>query len=135
MRAYVARSFNEGKITQELAAEGSTYFVAESQDAIAGYARTATGDVPPGVTGERPIELVRLYVDQPFHGTGLAHRLLQACIDDAKAHGHDSMHLGVWERNPRAQAFYDKWGFRKVGEQRFDLGGDIQTDWVMELAL
>jgi RimJ/RimL family protein N-acetyltransferase len=45
------------------------------------------------------------------------------------------MHLGVWEHNPRAQAFYAKWGFRKVGEERFDLGDDIQTDWVMELAL
>jgi ribosomal protein S18 acetylase RimI-like enzyme len=45
------------------------------------------------------------------------------------------MWLGVWERNWRAQAFYRKWGFRRVGEQTFMLGADAQTDWVMQCDL
>ena len=39
--------------------------------------------------------------------------------------------LGVWERNLRAQAFYRKHGFRKVGTQIFVVGTDPQTDHVM----
>ena len=43
--------------------------------------------------------------------------------------------LGVWERNPRAQAFYRKSGFADVGSQVFLVGTDAQTDRVMELIL
>jgi RimJ/RimL family protein N-acetyltransferase len=39
--------------------------------------------------------------------------------------------LGVWERNARAQAFYRKHGFNRVGRQTFVVGSDPQTDDVM----
>lgn len=39
--------------------------------------------------------------------------------------------LGVWERNPRAIAFYRKFGFEVIGEHRFVLGRDPQRDLVM----
>jgi GNAT superfamily N-acetyltransferase len=42
-----------------------------------------------------------------------------------------TMWLGVWERNPRAVAFYRKYGFTRVGEHTFMLGADAQTDWVL----
>jgi ribosomal protein S18 acetylase RimI-like enzyme len=37
----------------------------------------------------------------------------------------------VWERNPRAIAFYEKLGFAAVGEHEFRLGNDPQRDIVM----
>ena len=45
------------------------------------------------------------------------------------------LHLCVWEQNARAKAFYAKEGFRPIGEQRFDLGGDLQRDEVWMLRL
>jgi diamine N-acetyltransferase len=39
--------------------------------------------------------------------------------------------LGVWERNARAIAFYEKHGFIVIGEQPFMLGLDEQRDLVM----
>ena len=41
------------------------------------------------------------------------------------------MWLGVWERNVRAQAFYRKHGFDRVGSKVFVVGSDPQTDLVM----
>jgi len=38
----------------------------------------------------------------------------------------------VWERNARAIAFYERWGFARVGSHPFKLGADEQTDLVME---
>ena len=35
------------------------------------------------------------------------------------------------ERNPRAIAFYRKFGFVDVGAHEFRLGADVQTDRVM----
>jgi ribosomal protein S18 acetylase RimI-like enzyme len=46
--------------------------------------------------------------------------------------GARTIWLGVWERNARAIAFYHKQGFVQAGTQRFLLGDDLQTDWVMQ---
>jgi hypothetical protein len=45
--------------------------------------------------------------------------------------GSDVAWLGVWERNPRAMAFYRKLGFVEAGSQVFQLGTDPQRDVVM----
>ena len=44
--------------------------------------------------------------------------------------GGQHVWLGVWERNPRAIAFYSKMGFTQVGSHAFYVGPDCQTDRV-----
>ncbi len=56
---------------------------------------------------------------------------MNAVADTARARGARELWLGVWERNERAQAFYRKCGFEKVGTQIFVVGSDPQTDHVM----
>jgi ribosomal protein S18 acetylase RimI-like enzyme len=56
---------------------------------------------------------------------------MDTCIAQARAWECDVIWLAVWEKNPRAIAFYEKKGFRKVGRQTFQLGSDIQHDHVM----
>jgi len=58
-----------------------------------------------------------------------------ACVESALDAGYETMWLGVWERNVRAQAFYERWRFRRVGEHVFLLGSDPQVDWLMECEL
>jgi ribosomal protein S18 acetylase RimI-like enzyme len=41
----------------------------------------------------------------------------------------------VWERNPKAIAFYRKNGFRVVGEHSFMLGRDQQRDLILAAQL
>jgi ribosomal protein S18 acetylase RimI-like enzyme len=57
---------------------------------------------------------------------------MRACLEEARKMGHATIWLGVWEKNERAIRFYDKWGFRKIGEKQFVLGRDVQTDFIME---
>ena len=57
---------------------------------------------------------------------------MRACLDEARNAGYETIWLGVWERNARAQAFYRKWNFRAVGDHIFQLGSDSQRDIVME---
>ena len=56
---------------------------------------------------------------------------MRAVLAEAEAAGTATVWLGVWERNPRAIAFYHKWGFVDVGTQKFHLGADVQTDRLM----
>ena len=83
------------------------------------------------ISGERPVEIQRYYVDASHHGAGLAHQLMTHVVARAEAAGSTVLWLGVWERNPRALAFYRKWGFDVVAEHIFTVGNDPQRDLIM----
>ena len=83
------------------------------------------------MVAEVPGEIQRLYVARDYHGRGVAHDLMKACLDEMTRHGSDVVWLGVWERNPRAIAFYRKFGFKEAGHHVFAPGNDPQRDVVM----
>jgi len=132
MAAYLNAAFNPEQQAAELADTQSSIFIAEINGVAVGYAMLRSGSAPAAVTGDNPIELVRLYVSRASLGSGVGAALMQACIDDAKQGGYHTLWLGVWERNPRAQAFYRKWNFVEVGVHVFKLGDDPQTDLLMQ---
>ncbi len=132
MSAYLASAFTPAQQATELSDSRSSFHIAEVDGVAVGYALLRTGEVPDGVTGDRPIELVRLYVSKESLGAGVGAALMQACIDDAKQRGHQTLWLGVWENNTRAQSFYRKWNFHEVGTHVFQLGDDPQTDILMQ---
>jgi len=135
LAAYLATSFSVAQQTAELEDPGSTFLIAEVDGRAAGYAMLHDGEPEESVEGPNPVELVRLYVSRDWLGRGLGEELMRACIDEARQAGHQTLWLGVWERNARAQAFYRKWTFRAVGEHMFQLGSDLQRDLVMERPL
>ena len=135
MATYLAASFNLARQTAELADPASTFLIAEVGGRAAGYAQLHAGAPADGVAGPKPVELVRLYVSHEWLGRGVGGALMRACVDEAQQSGHETIWLGVWERNGRAQAFYRKWNFHAVGEHVFQLGSDPQRDILMERAL
>jgi len=135
MAAYLALHFSVAQQTAELAHPASTFLIAEIDGQPAGYAKLHAGEPPKDIEGAKPIELVRLYVSQEWLGRGVGEALMRACLDEAHTAGAETLWLGVWERNARAQAFYRKWEFRAVGEHMFQLGTDMQRDILMERAL
>ena len=135
LAAYLATSFSVAQQTAELEDPASIFLIAEVDGRAAGYAKLHHGEPERSVEGANPIELVRLYVLREWLGRDIGAQLMRACLDEARQTGHETIWLGVWERNGRAQAFYRKWNFRTVGEHMFPLGSDLQRDLVMERAL
>jgi GNAT superfamily N-acetyltransferase len=132
MEAYLSAAFSVQQIETELRDPRSTFFIADLDGKSVGYAKLLRdGDMPECVPREKAIELVRLYVDKAVLGAGVGAALMQACMERAKSEGFRTIFLGVWEHNARAQAFYGKWGFERVGEHIFQMGDDPQTDWWM----
>jgi ribosomal protein S18 acetylase RimI-like enzyme len=132
MAAYLASSFNPEQQAAELAQPDSIFLIAEVGGVAAGYAKLHAGEPGEGVGGPKPIELVRLYVSREWLGRRVGHELMEACLEEARKPGYETIWLGVWERNLRAQAFYRKWDFTAVGHHVFHLGSDPQTDILME---
>src|SRR5436190_13172099 len=132
MAAYLGNSFGEEIQRAELASPAVVAFLAERDGKPLGYALLREGrESAELVHGERPVELQRLYVEREAKGQGVAQALMERVEEEALARGGDVVWLGVWERNPRAIAFYGKCGFTDVGTHTFLLGSDLQTDRVM----
>lgn len=132
MADYMEKAFNVETIRAELGDKNSVFLIAEIENEPAGYAKISFGAIEDGITAEKPVELNRLYSHQKFLGKGVGARLMEECFRLAKENGCDVMWLGVWEFNPRAQRFYEKYGFRQVGKHVFQLGSDAQTDLLMQ---
>jgi ribosomal protein S18 acetylase RimI-like enzyme len=133
---YVRATYSAERQDAEIADPDRITFVGESDGVLAAFAQLrVNGATPNCVTGPAPIELLRFYVDRPWQGRGVAHELMDTVVAAARSRGARTLWLGVWERNPRAIALYEKHGFRDVGCQPFKLGGDDQTDRVMARAL
>lgn len=128
---HVRRSYGEAIQLEEIQDPGLVTFVAEGAAELQAFAQLALGAAPSSISGARPIEIRRFYVDAPWHGRGLAQRLMAAALDCAAEAGADVVWLGVWEKNPRGIAFYAKCGFAPVGHHIFVLGNDPQRDVLM----
>ncbi|MDX2005934.1 MAG: GNAT family N-acetyltransferase [Meiothermus sp.] len=131
MELHCRASYGEAVQAAEIADPKRLTLLCEEGGRLVGYAQLHWGGAPGCVAAGSPAEIGRLYVSSDWHGRGLAHDLMRACLEAAAVRGSDVVWLGVWEHNPRAQAFYRKFGFVEVGEHRFTLGRDPQRDLVM----
>ncbi|NJN22626.1 MAG: GNAT family N-acetyltransferase, partial [Leptolyngbya sp. RL_3_1] len=133
--AYVAQAFTPQQMLTELTQPESVILLACDAATPAapalGYARLVTNSDHPHLQGQQSLELNRLYVEQEAIGRGYGAALMTASLEVAIAHHCDTLWLGVWEHNTRAQKFYERWGFKPVSTQTFVLGEEVQTDWVM----
>jgi ribosomal protein S18 acetylase RimI-like enzyme len=131
MERYVAGHFGADRQAAELADPRLITLVVEVEGRPAGYTQLGPTRAPACVTGAAPVEILRFYVDRPWHGQGVAGHLMDAAVGAAVGAGGRTLWLGVWERNGRAIAFYRKAGFVEVGKQTFVLGTDPQRDLVL----
>ena len=132
MDIHCANSFGAARQLAEIRASDMSTVLAEVGSELVGFGQLRHGPAPACVHGVRPREIYRLYVDSAWHGRGIAQRLMAVLIRQAFDAGADGVWLGVWERNPRAISFYEKSGFRPVGDHTFLLGTDAQRDLVMQ---
>lgn len=131
MQAHCAATYAADIQLAEIRDTRRETWVVDAGGQLVAYTQLRLDAVSPLISGERPIEIQRFYVSASHHGRGLAHTLMQFVLDRTAAIGSAPVWLGVWERNPRAIAFYRKWGFEVVGGQTFKLGSDPQRDLVM----
>lgn len=140
MRAHVVKHYGVEQQTREIATEGIVYLLALEDDVPAGYTMLRRRSPPSDAVGAEAIaadsiEVHRFYVDARWHGRGLAQTLMQTAADTARAAGAAALWLSVWEKNPRARAFYAKCGYEDVGTLIFVLGEDRQTDRLLRMQL
>lgn len=138
--AFVIEHLSAEAFAGYLADRDRVLLLAEESGHVVGYTMLVAGephdpDVSTSITLRPTIELSKCYVLPGHHGQGVAGRLMQASIDAGRESGAAGIWLGVNEENARAQRFYAKSGFEKVGVKRFRVGDRWEDDYVFEQAL
>jgi ribosomal protein S18 acetylase RimI-like enzyme len=137
---FIAVNLTETAFAGYLSDSERALFVAEMDAEPAGYTMVVFGepgdaDAAASVTVRPTAELSKCYVRPGFHGGGIAQALVESSVEAARARGALSLWLGVNQENERANRFYEKQGFARVGTKRFLVGDRYEEDYVRELLL
>lgn len=134
--AFITENLSQSRFREYLADPDRDVLVARVDGRILGYAMLIRGvpdndDVQRAVTRRPAVEVSKMYVLADSHGAGVSAALMTAALDTAAEHGAACVWLGVNQQNQRAQRFYAKHGFSVRGTKTFQLGSDVEDDYVM----
>ncbi|SMQ58741.1 Ribosomal protein S18 acetylase RimI [Agreia sp. VKM Ac-1783] len=138
--AFIATHLSQANFDTYLADPARDILLAEIEGEAVGYtmlvfAEPSDPDVASALTVTPSIELSKFYVLAGHHGQGIASALMTETIAVAQKRGAAAVWLGVNEENARANRFYEKNGFAKVGTKRFLVGERYEDDFVRERVL
>jgi ribosomal protein S18 acetylase RimI-like enzyme len=133
MEKYLSTNFSNEKLTVELSEANSLFYFAVTDAKVIGYLKLNFGQAQTEMLAENALEIERIYVLKDFLGKQIGQILYEKALQIAREKQVSFVWLGVWEKNTRAIAFYQKNGFVKIGTHIFKLGNDEQTDFIMKL--
>ena len=128
---FIPAAYGEAAIAGYLANPAYQHFLAERDGEALGYALVGPNGLPHAEAKDGDGELKRIYLLNAAQGLGGGRALYDACVSWLEAQGRRPIWLGVWSENHKAQAFYAKNGFRKVGEYKFRVGETLDHEFIM----
>jgi len=135
LQQFCEKNYRSDIQLQEIKDPNMVTILVENEGKLAGFAQVRLISSKEGLSGVRQSELSRLYVSNEWQGRGVAHKLMAEVLSSVAQVKSECLWLGVWENNPRAIAFYQKYDFTIVGEHIFTVGTDPQRDLIMGLQL
>jgi ribosomal protein S18 acetylase RimI-like enzyme len=135
MRQFLDEHYAINKLTDELNNPDAQFYFALANEQVIGYLKLNSGTAQTELKNENGLEIERIYVAKAFLGKKVGQLLFEKAIEIAQRRKSAYLWLGVWEKNHRAIAFYEKNGFVVFGKHIFRLGDDEQTDIMMKLEL
>ncbi|KAL2063527.1 hypothetical protein VTL71DRAFT_5332 [Oculimacula yallundae] len=134
---YLQSAYSNTAITSDISNPSIDTIVAiDAHDHVVGFSQLTRGTTEPCLAGiEKTVELQRLYVSEDCHGAGIGKKLVNCVEEMARKQGFETMWLGVWEDNLKAQKVYEKLGYVKIGHHDFKMGDCVQTDWILSKKL
>ncbi len=129
---YIVENYSVEQIKSELIDENSIFFIAELDGKAIGFAKLRENSIPECLEGENTIELHRIYLVERVWRNGIGRTLVEKCLYESKKKGFDSMWLGTWNVNVKAQNFYKGLGFSHAGEYQYYYADKLTTNLVFK---
>jgi ribosomal protein S18 acetylase RimI-like enzyme len=132
--AFLEKVFSIKGVTQDYETPGMAYLLAKNDTGLVGYCKIGPYSMPHPTQGKAE-ELYQLYVREDVKGTGVAAHLMEWAVSTFRARQVAEIYLSVWSENFRAQRFYQRYGFKKVGAWDFMVGTQADLDYIYKLDL
>lgn len=132
---FTAERFSLARTQSDIHESGRLLKLAFTADRLVGFLDCGALGLPVEKPELGALELYRLYVSNDQKGSGLAKGFMEIAIDWAKSQGAPALYLGVFNQNDRAISFYRKFGFEIIGAYQFKVGGTLDDERIMRLAL
>ena len=128
---FLRTSYDERAVAAQLSSDRFVMRVAEDAGELIGFCKLGldmTLDYDSG--SKSAIELKQLYVFAAYHGSGVGLPLRDWAIAEAAARHADELVLSVWSQNAKGHRFYQRNGFRWVGDTYFMVGNHRDDEYL-----
>ncbi len=119
-RRLLDRWYSLESLSRALAAQGSSFFVAESSGDVVGFAQFVRRSA-------ESVELTRIYVLPERQRSGVGMRLLEAGLTEFAGEGLKHLTVEVERDNGNGRRFYERAGFAEPREVTRDVQGYVLT--------
>ena len=108
------------------------WLIGAEGSAPVGYATAGPCKLP--VENREPYsgEIRQLYVLATHQNQRLGARLLDVALGWLAEEDFSPLYIGVWSQNYGAQRFYERYGFKKVGEYGFPVGKTVDHEFILK---
>ena len=136
LNAFLEQVYSHEAVAEEIEGPECIHRLAFDGDNLIGFCKLR---VPSWYADDsdaaNPIALGQLYTDPARTGEGIGAKLMDWAIERARAGGHDAIQLSVYAENFGAQRFYQRYGFAKIADITFEVGEQIDPEFLYELRL
>jgi GNAT superfamily N-acetyltransferase len=105
---------------QELAGLPGNYAPPRGRLLLAEEGAQAAGCISLRPIDAETCEMKRLFIREPFRGTGLGRRLVEALLSEARTIGYRRIRLDTLPQMGAAHRLYDSMGFREIAPYYFN---------------
>ena len=119
---YLDRTFNVEKLSKSIDKPNNRYWLAFIDNLPVGYAKLKLNSPSTFLETDDVCQLQKIYVLKDFLSRKVGLALQSKLLEKAKKLGYDKIWLSVLKDNQRAIKFYQKNGFRFIGEHDFQIG-------------
>ena len=130
---FIDAQFSEDKIATTISENPNQLLVAYYNRNPVGVAEVLHNSTCP-IRKVKVPELGKLYVLERFYGKGIGFRLLNLVEEQLKQKGFGELNLEVYINNKRAVSFYERQGYRTLGEVDFPMEENTYRNLVMNKA-
>jgi ribosomal protein S18 acetylase RimI-like enzyme len=130
---YLGRVCTTEAYSQVIAEPTSAIWIAAADNAApVGFAFAATCKLPVENLEPTSGEIRQLYVLATHQSQRLGANLMDAALTWLAEQRRTPLYIGVWSENLGAQRFYERYGFRKVGEYGFPVGTTVDHEFILK---
>jgi len=119
---YYDRTFSVDKIEDSISKPNNVFWLATVDRLPVGYAKLKIHSLSSFIPSDSTCQLQKIYVLKDFLSKRIGQELQNRLLQRAKEENRKNIWLSVLNTNERAINFYYKNGFKKIGEEGFQIG-------------